>query len=274
MDEKRTPRWKPTRSTWIVGAVVLLVLVIGGFSGGFGDVLIMLSFAALATGIYVVLTRRPSWARLPRSRPIGAAIAGGAVVLLIVGSIVTAAAHPASDAVTKAAPTPSLVPASVRPTPTKSASFALDSYTGQVEEDVSDALLSQGIRVTVRTTDGSTPPDDLSGWVIVSENPAPGTAVSEGQRVVLTVEPAATPTPTAAPIPPAAPAPVQPAAPAPRAPAPRAPAPAPAPATGTVVPGGFCSPSDVGHVGVASNGHSYTCGGKGADASGHYHWNT
>ncbi|MGT2461440.1 LGFP repeat-containing protein [Sinomonas atrocyanea] len=41
-----------------------------------------------------------------------------------------------------------------------------------------------------------------------------------------------------------------------------------------VIPGGFCSPSQVWMKGVASNGRWYTCGSKGRDASGHYHWNS
>ncbi|WP_371326663.1 LGFP repeat-containing protein [Sinomonas atrocyanea] len=42
---------------------------------------------------------------------------------------------------------------------------------------------------------------------------------------------------------------------------------------GRVIPGGFCSPSQLWMKGVASNGRTYTCGSKGRDASGHYHWN-
>jgi hypothetical protein len=79
---------------------------------------------------------------------------------------------------------------------------------------------------------------------------------------------AAAPLPVAVPDPaPAAPAPVV--APVP-VPAPIEPAPAPAPA-GNVHPGGFCSAP--GATGVADNGRTYTCGGKGADANGKYHWN-
>ncbi|TPW78194.1 hypothetical protein FJ657_03610 [Schumannella soli] len=60
--------------------------------------------------------------------------------------------------------------------------------------------------------------------------------------------------------------------PAPRyvAPAPAAPAP-PASSGGTVNPGGYCG--NVGATGVAANGKTYTCGAKGPDANGKYHWN-
>ena len=82
----------------------------------------------------------------------------------------------------------------------------------------------------------------------------------------------AAPAPAPAPVA-AAPKPApKPAAPAP-APAPAAPAPAPAPAPAGVTPGAFCPDALVGQSGVAANGRTYVCGGKGADANGHYHWN-
>lgn len=40
---------------------------------------------------------------------------------------------------------------------------------------------------------------------------------------------------------------------------------------GAITPGAVCG--EVGASGVADNGRSYRCGGKGADASGKYHWN-
>ncbi|GAA3888007.1 hypothetical protein GCM10022381_32420 [Leifsonia kafniensis] len=82
---------------------------------------------------------------------------------------------------------------------------------------------------------------------------------------------AADPAPVVVPVPvPVEPAPAPAPEPAP-APAPEpAPAPAPAPAV-NVHPGGFCS--NPGETGVADNGRTYTCGGKGADANGKFHWN-
>ncbi|MFH5878206.1 hypothetical protein [Arthrobacter sp. NA-172] len=40
-----------------------------------------------------------------------------------------------------------------------------------------------------------------------------------------------------------------------------------------IIPGAFCPNADVGMQGVAANGRTYICGGKGADKNGHYHWN-
>jgi hypothetical protein len=73
-----------------------------------------------------------------------------------------------------------------------------------------------------------------------------------------------------------APAPVVPAAPAPAAPAnpvPAAPQPAAPNTVQGIIPGAFCPNADVGMQGVAANGRTYVCGGKGADKNGHYHWN-
>jgi hypothetical protein len=96
-------------------------------------------------------------------------------------------------------------------------------------------------------------------------------------RVASSAAPAPAAPVVVAPVPVVVPVPAAPApAPVPAAPAPAAPAPAPAapaaPVSG-VSPGAFCPNSAVGTSGVAANGRTYVCGGKGADANGHYHWN-
>lgn len=56
---------------------------------------------------------------------------------------------------------------------------------------------------------------------------------------------------------------------------PPAPAPEPSqPDLGLITPGAFCADAQNGAVAQAANGRSYQCGGKGADANGHLHWNT
>ncbi len=174
--------------------------------------------------------------------------------------------------------------------------FRLHDWTGASATDALSSLRPVAHDVAITTEDGSDAPSDLTGWVVVDESPRPGSTVDASQTIHLVVAlphapaqssspsappvvpvPAATPTPTPAP-PPAQPlvqpAPAQPAAPAaPAAPAPPPPPPAPAPVSGAIMPGAFCSDAQVGQVGVAANGRSYTCGGHGADANGHYHWN-
>jgi hypothetical protein len=274
------PAWKPTASTWIVGAIVILCLVAFTASSGIGGFLMGVALAALVTSMYVLVTRRPSWARLPRSRPIALASTGGALVLLIVASAIggATAAPTAGHASKQAAPAHTVAPKHSAPARTSATRIQLAGFEGDEVTSSHDALINEGLNVVVKTADGSIPPDDLTGWVIVSEDPASGTTVNAGTTVTIIVRPAATPTPTAVaapppPVPAVAPkpapvhvAPVKPAPPAPVKPAPPA-------APAYIIPGAFCSPSLVGQSGLAANGRTYVCGGKGADASGHYHWN-
>jgi hypothetical protein len=284
------PAWRPTAFTWIGSSVLLLFLIVSGATGGFGGILITAGLVALVTTVYTVVTRRPSWLNLPRSRAIAAAGAAFALVVMIVGSSLYGSSHPTTP---EAAPPTSITGAK---SPSASPKTVLvGDVTGFDTTDAKGKLVTSGLRVTVVTSDGSPLPADTTGWTVKSQNPPSGAQADPAGVVVLTLAPPApqvTPTPTASPVvapapaPPSAaptpvapaqpaPAPAQPAAQAPPAPAPAAPAPPQqAPVTGTVVPGGFCSPSDVGKSAVASNGRSYTCGGKGADASGHYHWNS
>jgi hypothetical protein len=260
-----------------------LFLIISAASGGFGGFLITLSLVALATAIYAVVTRRPTWLNLPRSRPLGAAGIGAALVVLVLGSSLYGASHP-----TKLDGQPKSAFAQTSSSPSDLSDVLVSDVVGANALNAKSTLLNNGLHVTVKTADGSNLPSDLTGWTVDSQYPSAGSNVDPHGDVILTLA-RATPTPTpsatatssSSPAPvtttaphltaPVAPAPV---APAPAAPAPVAPAPAPAPVTVTVNPGGFCSPGDVGHSGVGPNGHIYVCGAKGADASGHYHWNS
>lgn len=276
--------WRPTALTWLGGVGLLLILIISAASGGFGGFLIMLGLAVLVTAIYTVVTRRPSWMNLPRSRSVAGIGAAGALVVIILGSSLYALGHPSS-----AAPIAAL--SSSHPTETSGAIYLVD-VVGVDGSDASSALAAVGLHVTVKTSDGSDAPADLTGWTVRSEYPEGGSSVGSATEVVLTLAPPASPSPTATTVstPSATPVPVAttapklvapPVVPAPAAPVPapappaRAPAPAPAPpATGTIVPGAFCPDALVGQPGVAANGRTYICGGKGRDTNGHYHWNS
>jgi len=110
-------------------------------------------------------------------------------------------------------------------------------------------------------------------WVTQAEHDAIARVLdtcADAQAMTSTFTPAPVVAPPVVAAPAPAPAPVA-AAPKPAAPAPAAPAPAPAPAA--VTPGAFCPDALVGQPGVAANGRTYVCGGKGPDANGHYHWN-
>ncbi|MCU1403970.1 MAG: hypothetical protein JWQ43_273 [Glaciihabitans sp.] len=76
----RTATW----STWVVGIVVVLGLVLFAVVSGFVGLLVGLGFAIIPTGLYVLVTGRGSWARMPKSRKIGALlVAVGLVALLL-----------------------------------------------------------------------------------------------------------------------------------------------------------------------------------------------
>ncbi|GAB2742322.1 GmrSD restriction endonuclease domain-containing protein [Sinomonas soli] len=112
----------PGKSTWIVGAIVGVIALLGALSSGFWAVLIVLAMAALLTGLYVVATGRRSWARIPGGRKIGGATLAAAVVLFVVGGMMaprTAHLEQASaDSTASPAPTTAESPsASSEPTP-------------------------------------------------------------------------------------------------------------------------------------------------------------
>lgn len=88
-------RFKPARSTYVVGSIAILFLAIGAASSGIAGLVIMAALLAFGTGLYVAITGRKSWAMLPGGRKIGACVLAGSVVLLLVGGAL--APKPASD---------------------------------------------------------------------------------------------------------------------------------------------------------------------------------
>ena len=125
---RRPAGFTPTLSTWIVGAVVLLVLILGGTSSGVSGVLIFLGLAGIVTALYVVVTGRRSWALIP-TRKIGAIALAASLVAVISGGIVGAASG-APEGVSAESPTASPTASSkpsATPTPTPAASFTEES---------------------------------------------------------------------------------------------------------------------------------------------------
>jgi outer membrane biosynthesis protein TonB len=109
------------KSTWVAGIGISLLLVLAAVSSGFGGLLIMLGLVALVTGLYVASTRRRSWARLPRSRRVGAGVAAGALIVLITGSAVYGATNSTTTSaaiVPTSTPTPTAATPASTPTPT------------------------------------------------------------------------------------------------------------------------------------------------------------
>jgi outer membrane biosynthesis protein TonB len=129
--------FKPTRSTWIVGAVLLLMLLSTAISGGLPAVLGLVGGVGFFTALYVVVTGRRSWASIPTRKiaaitlaaSLVAGFVGGATGAALDGSeLVSAESKPAADATpsTKPTATPTATPT---PAPTFSAESAADPAT-------------------------------------------------------------------------------------------------------------------------------------------------
>ena len=78
---------KPKISTFIVGALAVGAMALGAASGGVGGAMVLLAILAALTGLYIVVTGRRSWARMPGGRKVGGIILSGSLVLFVVGGI-------------------------------------------------------------------------------------------------------------------------------------------------------------------------------------------
>lgn len=114
-------------SLWIGIGATALVLLIGYLSGGVGSALVLGGVIALFTGLYALITGRPSWVGMPGRKPAGM-VAIIACAAVITGTGVYGAAHPGLvaqtvSAIGSATPTATATPrgtvtASPTPTPT------------------------------------------------------------------------------------------------------------------------------------------------------------
>lgn len=82
----------------MVGALALAAVALGSANGGVGGALIFLAIFAALTGLYVVITGRRSWARLPGSRKVGGIVLAASLVLFVVGGIALPPRSPESIA--------------------------------------------------------------------------------------------------------------------------------------------------------------------------------
>lgn len=122
----RPPR-KPRASTFIVGGITALLVILGAFSGGIGGALVFLAISAALTGLYVLATGRRSWAWLPAKRKAGAVALAVSFALFVGGALAiprnatadleaassegtVSPASATASATAKATPTPSSAP--------------------------------------------------------------------------------------------------------------------------------------------------------------------
>jgi hypothetical protein len=81
----RPPR-KTRASTFFVGVATSLFVIVWAFSGGLGGALVFLASTAF-TGLYVLTTRRRSWAWLPAKKKAGAIALAVSFELFVVGAV-------------------------------------------------------------------------------------------------------------------------------------------------------------------------------------------
>lgn len=122
---KTTWRSRMSVFSWVVAGAMVLLLLISAVTGGLGGLLMSAGLIAMPTGLYVLATRRSSWAGLPRSRALGAAtMAVGLMALFFGASVGTPGGAPARDApialAARLAPTTPLAELAA-PTPTAEA---------------------------------------------------------------------------------------------------------------------------------------------------------
>lgn len=129
--EAPKPPNKPKASTFVVGALALIFMVLGGASGGIGGALIFLGIFAAMTGLFILATGRRSWARLPGGRKTGGIVLALSLALVMVGGLTTTAkpkenldASAASDSEKRAASPSSFATPSSTPSTTASATPA------------------------------------------------------------------------------------------------------------------------------------------------------
>jgi hypothetical protein len=117
--------WRPTLSTWIVGAIALLCGIVGIGSNGLGGFLVGVSVFALGAGIWTLVTRRPSWLNLSGSRRAGGAALGISFAVVLLGALIAPQPSPDGSAVNVASQIePSSTSSAVSPQPKKSATSA------------------------------------------------------------------------------------------------------------------------------------------------------
>lgn len=144
------PPKKPRASTFIVGTITGLFMVIGAFSGGLGGALIFLAIAAALTGLYVLATGRRSWARLPARRKAGAIALALSFAMFIGGAVAlprtTTVKPEAASAGNVASPATAEPRATVKAIPTPSSAPTVDATGAPLDPD-SPSLAAQGASV-------------------------------------------------------------------------------------------------------------------------------
>ncbi|WP_271982867.1 excalibur calcium-binding domain-containing protein [Pseudoclavibacter terrae] len=123
-----------TTFSWVVAGVMALLLLVAAINGGVGTFLALAGLIGFLTGLYVLITRRSSWAGLPRSRKIGAIVLGAGLVVSIVGSSIGGAQTPRQAPVAEPAPTVTVTSTVQAPTETVFVTVTAEPVVAPVAE--------------------------------------------------------------------------------------------------------------------------------------------
>ena len=152
--ETRPPR-TPRASTFIVGGITALFMILGAFSGGLGGALVFLGISAALTGLYVLATGRRSWAWLPAKRKAGAVALAVSFALFIAGGLTlprtTAGDLEAASSERKASPATATASATAKAAPTPSSAPTAQATGAPLDPDT-PYLLAQGVSVMAPKT--------------------------------------------------------------------------------------------------------------------------
>lgn len=132
------PAWRArmTVSSWIVAGVLFLLLLVAAINGGFGTFLALAGLIAFLTGLYVLITRRSSWAGLPRSRKLGALVLGAGLVVSVAGSSIGGTQTSREAPVAAPAPTVTVTSTVQAPTETVFVTVTAEPVVAPVAEAI------------------------------------------------------------------------------------------------------------------------------------------
>ncbi|MET3350514.1 UNVERIFIED_ORG: hypothetical protein ABID57_002206 [Arthrobacter sp. UYEF1] len=142
------PPRRPRASTYIVGGITALFMMIGAFSGGLGGALVFLAISAALTGLYILVTGRRSWAWLPAKRKAGGIALAVSFALFIAGAVALPRTNAedlqAASSDSNASPGTAAASASAKVTPTPSSAPSAQA-TGVPLDPETPSLVANGV---------------------------------------------------------------------------------------------------------------------------------
>ncbi|WP_324644343.1 GmrSD restriction endonuclease domain-containing protein [Pseudarthrobacter sp. LT1] len=147
------PPRKPRYSTFIVGAITALFMLLASMGSGFAGALVVLAISLALTGLYVLLTGRRSWAWLPAKRKAGAVAIAASLALFIGGAVAmprvagTDLQAASSESTAKATQSTASPTATAKASPSSTPSPTADA-TGEPLDPENPYVLASGVTAT------------------------------------------------------------------------------------------------------------------------------